>query len=149
MKVELKTVYIAEDGKEFDILEKCQEYESKASISALEDKLVELIKKQNYELSLKNRYKANKYGKLAVTEELLLSKYKRVKEFMKVPVEKMSLQELELLQNCIAAVRRYRLQRTQQKDILNELRHSIRERGKQIKSLYEEIVKLKLEKLNS
>lgn len=68
---------------------------------------------------------------------------------MKVPIEKMSSQDAEKLQNSIAAVRRYRLQRQQQKDILDDLRHSIKERGKQIKDLYEKLVKLKLEKLNS
>ena len=149
MEIKTKKIYIAVDGTEFNTIEECQEYESNTSISAVEDRLVDLINQQNYDISLKNRYKANKFGKLAVTEALLLDKYKRVNKMMKVPIEKMTSQDAEKLQNSIAAVRRYRLQRQQQKDILDDLRHSIKERGEQIKNLYEKLVKLKLEKLNS
>lgn len=149
MRTETKTVYIAEDGKEFDTLEKCQKYESESCISALERRIADLETLRNCDLSLKNRYKANKYGKLAKTEATLLEYYKSVRKMMKVPFEKMSLQEVEHLGTSINTVRLCLLQRKQQKEILEDLRHSIKEKGKQIKDLYEKLVKLKLEKLNS
>lgn len=148
MRTETKTVYIAEDGKEFDTLEKCQAYES-SFIGIYERKLVELINKRNYDLSLKNRYKANKYGKLAKTEAQLQYDYMCIKKMMRVPVEKMSLNEIELLKKAISNVSLCLLQRKQQKEVLEDTRRLIKERGKQIKELYEKIVKLKLEKLNS
>lgn len=148
MRTETKTVYIAEDGKEFDTLEKCQAYES-SFIETYERKLVELINKRNYDLSLKNRYKANKYGKLAMTEAQLQYDYMCIKKMMRIPVEKMSLNEIELLKKSISNVSLRLLQRKQQKEVLEDTRCLIKERGKQIKELYEKIVKLKLEKLNS
>lgn len=149
MKIETKKIFIADDGKEFDTLEKCQEYESINIISALEYKIAELISKREIALSLKNRYKANKYGKLAQTERALLIEYKCIKKMIKVPVNKMPLQDVETLQRSFASVSRLRLQRQQQTDFYNELRYKIKERGEQIKNLYEKLVKLKAEKLNS
>jgi hypothetical protein len=149
MRTEMKTIYIAEDGKEFDTLEMCQEYESRNCIQALECKLVELISKRNYDLSLKNRYKANKHGKLAKTEAKLQYEYMCIKKMTRVPVEKMSLNEVELLEKSINTVKLCLLQRKQQKEVLETTRSLIKERGELIRSLYEKIVKLKLEKLNS
>lgn len=149
MKIEMKTVYIAEDGTKFDTFEKCEEYESENIISSIECKIAELTERRNYEVSLKNRYKANKYGKLAMTEAALQKEYKFIKEMVKVPIEKMSSENIHNLAMSIASVKRFRLQRTQQKDVLDDLRHSIKEKGEQIKDLYEKLVKLKLEKLNS
>ena len=148
MRTETKTIYIAEDGKEFDTLEKCQAYES-GCIGTLECKLADLISKRNYDLSLKNRYKANKHGKLAKTEAQLQYDYMYIKKMMRVPVEKMSLNEIELLEKSISNVRLCLLQRKHQKEVLEDTRRLIKERGEQIKNLYEKLVKLKLEKLNS
>ena len=148
MRTETKTVYIAEDGKEFDTLEKCQAYES-GCIGTLERKLVELINKRNYDLSLKNRYKANKHGKLANTEAKLQYEYMCIKKMMRVPVEKMSFNEVDLLEKSLNTVKLCLLQRKQQKEVLETTRSLIKERGEQIKDLYEKLVKLKLEKLNS
>jgi type IV secretory pathway VirB4 component len=148
MRTEMKTIYIAEDGKEFDTLEKCQSYES-SCIETLECKLVELISKRNYDLSLKNRYKANKHGKLAKTEAKLQYEYMCIKKMIRVPVEKMSLNEVELLEKSVNTVKLCLLQRKQQKEVLETTRSLIKERGELIRSLYEKIVKLKLEKLNS
>lgn len=149
MRTEMKTIYIAEDGKEFDTLEMCQEYENRNGIQALECKLVELISKRNYDLSLKNRYKANKHGKLATTEAKLQNEYMCIKKMVRVPIEKMSLNEVELLEKSINTVKLCLLQRKQQKEVLETTRSLIKERGELIRSLYEKIVKLKLEKLNS
>lgn len=148
MRTETKTVYIAEDGKVFDTLEKCQAYESDC-IETLECKLVELICKRNYNLSLKNRYKANKHGKLAKTEAQLQYDYMCIKKMMRVPIEKMSINEVELLEKSLSNVRLCLLQRKQQKEVLEDTRCLIKESGEQIKCLYEKIVKLKVEKLNS
>ena len=149
MRTETKTVYIAEDGKKFDTLEECQKYESESCVSSLERRIADLETLRDCDLSLKNRYKANKHGKLAKTEATLLEYYKSIRKMMKVPIEKMSLQEVERLGTSINTVRLCLLQRKQQKDVLEDLRHSIKEKGKQIKELYEKLVKLKLEKLNS
>lgn len=149
MRIETKKVFIADDGKEFDSPEKCQAYESEYCIGALERKIADLTKMRNNDLVLKNRYKANKYGKLAMTEATLLYKYKSVKKMMKVPIDKMSFKEVETLEKHILSIRLHLLQRKQQKEVLEDLRHSIKEKGKQIKELYEKLVKLKLEKLNS
>ena len=149
MKIEMKTVYIAEDGKEFDTFEKCQEYESESYILSLESRIADLETLRDCDLSLKNRYKANKYGKLAKTEATLLEYYKSIRKMMKVPIEKMSLQEVERLGKSINTVILCLLQRKQQKDVLEDLRHSIKEKGELIEELYEKLVKLKVEKLNS
>lgn len=149
MKIETKNVYIAADGKEFDTLEECQNYESKSVISVLENKLADLIIRRDTYLSRKNRYKTNKHGKLARTEAALLNEYKNIQKMMKVPIKKMSLEELEAFEKSIKAVIKYRLQRIGQKDTLDDLKYLIKESGKQIKDLYEKLVKLKLEKLNS
>lgn len=148
MEIKSKKIFVADDGKEFDTLEKCQAYES-SCIGTLERKIVDLTMMRNCDLSLKNRYKANKYGKLAQTEATLLYEYKNIRKMMKVPIEKMSLKEVELLERSVLSVRLHLLQRKQQKDVLEDLRHSIKEKGKQIDDLYEKLVKLKLEKLNS
>lgn len=148
MIIDVKKVFIADDGKEFDTFEKCQAYES-SCIGTLERKIADLVKIRNNDISLKNRYKANKYGKLAQTETTLLYEYKNIRKMMKVPIEKMSLKEVELLERSVLSVRLHLLQRKQQKDVLEDLRHSIKEKGKQIDDLYEKLVKLKLEKLNS
>lgn len=148
MEIKTKKIFIADDGKEFDTLEKCQAYES-SCIGTLERKIVDLTMMRNSDLSLKNRYKANKYGKLAKTEATLLNKYKSVRKMMKTPIEKMSLEEVESLASSINTIKVCLLQRKQQKDILEDLRHSINEKGEQIKDLYEKVVKLKVEKLNS
>lgn len=148
MRIETKKVYIADDGEMFDTLEECQSYES-SCIGTLERKIVDLTMMRNGDLSLKNRYKANKYGKLAKTEATLLNKYKSVRKMMKTPIEKMSLEEVESLATSINTVGLCLLQRKQQKEVLEDLRISIKEKGEQIKELYEKVVKLKVEKLNS
>lgn len=148
MIIDVKKVFIADDGKEFDTFEKCQAYES-SCIGTLERKIVDLTMMRNGDLSLKNRYKANKYGKLAQTEATLLHKYKSVRKMMKVPIEKMSLEEIERLGTSINTIKLCLLQRKQQKEVLEDLRISIKEKGEQIDDLYKKLVKLKLEKLNS
>lgn len=148
MIIDVKKVFIADDGKEFDTLEKCQAYES-SCIGTLERKIVDLTMMRNGDLSLKNRYKANKYGKLAQTEATLLYEYKNIRKMMKVPIEKMSLEEVERLGTSINTIKLCLLQRKQQKEVLEDLRHSIKEKGEQIDDLYKKLVKLKLEKLNS
>lgn len=148
MEIKTKKIFVADDGKEFDTLEKCRSYES-SCIGTLEREIANLVRMRNSDISLKNRYKANKYGKLAETEAELLFKYKIVKQAMKVPVRKMSLGEIETLEQSILSLRVCLLRRKQQKEVLEDLRHSIKEKGKQIKKLYEKLVKLKAEKLNS
>lgn len=148
MEIKSKKIFVADDGKEFDTLEKCQAYES-SCIGTLERKIVDLTMMRNCDLSLKNRYKANKYGKLAQTEATLLHKYKSVRKMMKVPIEKMSLEEIERLGTSINTIKLCLLQRKQQKEVLEDLRISIKEKGEQIDDLYKKLVKLKLEKLNS
>lgn len=148
MEIKSKKIFVADDGKEFDTLEKCQAYES-SCIGTLERKIADLVKIRNNDISLKNRYKANKYGKLAQTEATLLHKYKSVRKMMKVPIEKMSLEEVEHLVTSINTIKLCLLQRKQQKEVLEDLRHSIKEKGEQIDDLYKKLVKLKLEKLNS
>lgn len=147
MIIDTKKVFIADDGKEFDTFEICQAYESEHCIGALERKIVDLTKMRNKDLVLKNRYKANKYGKLAMTEATLLYEYKSVKKMMKVPIDKMSFKEIETLEKHILSIRLHLLQRKQQKEVLEDLRISIKEKGEQIKDLYEKLVKLKLEDL--
>jgi hypothetical protein len=61
----------------------------------------------------------------------------------------MSLNEVELLEKSINTVKLCLLQRKQQKEVLETTRSLIKERGELIRSLYEKLVKLKLEKLNS
>lgn len=148
MEIKTKKTFIADDGKEFNTFEECRIYE-KNCISSLEREIANLVRMRNSDISLKNRYKANKYGKLATTEAELLFKYKIVKQAMKVPVKKMSLGEIETLEQYILSLRVCLLRRKQQKEVLEDLRHSIKEKGKQIKELYEKLVKLKAEKLNS
>lgn len=148
MRIDTKKVFIADDGEEFDTLEKCQAYES-SCIGTLESEIVNLTRMRNNDIVLKNRYKANRYGKLAMTEKTLLNEYKWVKKMMKVPIDKMSFKEIETLEKHILSIRLHLLQRKQQKEVLEDLRISIKEKGEQIKDLYEKLVKLKLEKLNS
>ena len=123
MEIKTKKIFIADDGKEFDTPEECQSYESKSVISALENKLVDLTIKRNTYLSRKNRYKTNKHGKLAMTEAALLNEYKNIQKMMKVPIKKMSLEELEAFEKSIKAVIKYRLQRIGQKDTLDDLKY--------------------------
>lgn len=149
MTIETRKVYISEDGREFDTLEKCQSYENKNGIGAIERKIVELIQQRNLEISLKNRYKANKYGNLPMTESMLQREYGYIKKMSKIPIEKMSDKNIQFLLNSFKNVEKLRLQKKQQKMFLDDLRGKINERGAQIKILYEKVVKLKVEKLNS
>ena len=149
MTIETKKVYISEDGKEFDTFEDCQTYESKNSIEALESKIVELTHQRNLEVSLKNRYKANKYGNLPMTESALEREYRYLTKMAKIPIEKMSDKNIQYLEHSLKNVEKLRLQKKQQKMFLDDLREKINERGKQIKKLYEKVVKMKAEKLNS
>lgn len=149
MTIETKKVYISEDGKEFDTFEKCQKYESRNSIEALESKIVELTQQRNLEISLKNRYKANKYGNLPMTEYALQREYGYITKMSKIPIEKMSDKNVQFLMNSFKNVEKLRLQKKQQKMFLDDLREKINERGTQIKILYEKVVKMKVEKLNS
>ena len=71
MTIETKKVYISEDGKEFDTIEECQKYEKEASLESLEY----LKQQREMDVALKNRYKANKYGKLPTTERELQMEY--------------------------------------------------------------------------
>lgn len=149
MTIETKKVYISEDGKEFDTFEDCQMYESKNSIKALESKIVELTQQRELEIALKNRYKANKYGSLPMTESALEREYRYLTKMAKIPIEKMSDKNIQYLQQSLKNVEKLRLQKKQQKMFLDDLREKINERGNQIKKLYEKVVKMKVEKLNS
>jgi hypothetical protein len=149
MTIETKKVYISEDGKEFDTFEDCQKYESKNSIEALESKIVELTQQRELEIALKNRYKANKHGALAVTEANLQREYEYIAKIMKTPVGKLSNTNIHYLKCSFENVGKLRSQKQNQKIFLDDLRNKINERGEQIKNLYEKVVKLKVEKLNS
>lgn len=149
MTIETKKVYISEDGREFDTFEDCKKYESKNSVEALESKIVELTHQRELEISLKNRYKANKYGNLPMTESALQREYGYLTKMAKIPIEKMSDKNIQYLQHSLKNVEKLRLQKKQQRMFLEELREKINERGKQIKILYEKVVRLKAEKLNS
>lgn len=149
MTIETKKVYISEDGREFDTFEDCQKYESKNSIEALESKIVELTHQRELEISLKNRYKANKYGALPMTEAALQREYGYLTKMSKIPIEKTSDKNIQYLQHSLKNVEKLRLQKKQQNMFLDDLRDKINERGKQIKNLYEKVVRMKVEKLNS
>ena len=90
MKIETKKVYITDDGKEFGTLEECQNYESKISLEALTYKIAELKRQRELAISLKNRYKANKYGKFPTTERELQMEYDYITKMSKIPIKKMS-----------------------------------------------------------
>lgn len=149
MTIETRKVYISEDGQEFDTLEKCQSYENRNGIGAIERKIAELTQQRNLEISLKNRYKANKYGNLPMTEYALQREYWYITKMSKIPIEKMSDKNVQFLMNSFKNVEKLRLQKKQQKMFLDDLREKINERGTQIKILYEKVVKMKVEKLNS
>ena len=149
MTIETRKVYISEDGREFDTLEKCQSYENRNGIGAIERKIAELTQQRNLEISLKNRYKANKYGNLPMTEYALQREYGYITKMSKIPIEKMSDKNVQFLMNSFKNVEKLRLQKKQQKMFLDDLREKINERGTQIKILYEKVVKMKVEKLNS
>lgn len=149
MTIETRKVYISEDGQEFDTLEKCQSYENRNGIGAIERKIAELTQQRNLEISLKNRYKANKYGNLPMTEYALQREYGYITKMSKIPIEKMSDKNVQFLMNSFKNVEKLRLQKKQQKMFLDDLREKINERGTQIKILYEKVVKMKVEKLNS
>lgn len=149
MTIETRKVYISEDGMEFNTLEKCQSYENKNGIGAIERKIAELTHQRNLEISLKNRYKANKYGNLPMTEFMLQREYGYIKKMSKIPIEKMSDKNIQFLLNSFKNVEKLRLQKKQQKMFLDDLRQKINERGAQIKILYEKLIKMKMEKLNS
>ena len=149
MTIETRKVYISEDGREFDTLEKCQSYENRNGIGAIERKIVELTQQRELEIALKNRYKANKHGALAVTEANLQREYEYIAKIMKTPVGKLSNTNIHYLKCSFENVGKLRSQKQNQKMFLDDLREKINERGIQIKILYEKVVKMKVEKLNS
>lgn len=144
MTIETRKVYISEDGREFDTLEKCQSYENQNGIDAVRRKIFELTQQRNLEISLKNRYKANKYGNLPMTEYALQREYGYIKKMAKIPIEKMSDKNVQFLMNSFKNVEKLRLQKKQQKMFLDDLREKINERGAQIKILYEKVEKMKV-----
>lgn len=135
MTIKTKKVYISEDGKEFDTIEECQKYEKEASIEFLE-----CLKQQlEMDVALKNRYKANKYGKLSTTERELQMEYSYITKMSKVPIEKVSDKNIQYLVSSFKKVERLRLQKKQQKMVLDDIKVSIKIKGERIKKLYEKL----------
>ena len=137
----MKIKYIAEDGCVFNSLEKCQKYESENWKRIIKKEITELTQQRELAISLKNRYKANKYGKLPTTERELQMEYDYITKMSKIPIEKISDKNLQYLLESFKKVERLRLQKKQQIMIFDDLRVSIKENGEKIKDL--------LEKLNS
>jgi hypothetical protein len=108
-----------------------------------------LTQQRELEIALKNRYKANKHGALAVTEANLQREYEYITKIMKTPIRKLSNTNIHYLKCSFENVGKLRSQKQNQKIFLDDLRNKINERGEQIKNLYEKVVKLKVEKLNS
>ena len=135
----MKIKYIAEDGCVFNSLEKCQKYESENWKRIIENKIDELTEHRESAISLKNRYKANKYGKLPTTERELQMEYDYITKMSKIPIENISDKNLQYLLESFKKVERLRLQKKQQKDVLDDLKVTIKENGEKIKSLVEKL----------
>lgn len=135
----MKIKYIAEDGCVFNSLEKCQKYESENWKRTIENKIDELTQQRELAISLKNCYKANKYGKLPTTERELQIEYDYITKMSKIPIEKVSDKNLQYLLESFKKVERLRLQKKQQKMTLDDFRVSIKEKGEKIKDLVEKL----------
>ena len=135
----MKIKYIAEDGTVFSSLEKCQKYESENWKRIIEKEIIELTQQREVAISLKNRYKANKYGKLPITERELQIEYDFITKMKKIPIEKISDKNIQYLLESFKKVERLRLQKKQQKDVLDDLKVTIKENGEKIKSLVEKL----------
>ena len=135
MTIETKKVYISEDGKEFDTIEECQKYEKETSLESLEY----LKQQREMDVALKNRYKANKYGKLPTTERELQMEYNYISKMMETPIENISDKNIQYLLESFKKVERLRLQKKQQKMTLDDIKVSIKENGEKIKSLVEKL----------
>lgn len=135
----MKIKYIAEDGCVFNSLEKCQKYESENLKRIIEKEITELTQQRELAISLKNRYKANKYGKLPITERELQMEYDYITKMSKIPIEKISDKNIQYLLESFKKVERLRLQKKQQKMTLDDLKVSIKENGEKIKSLVEKL----------
>ena len=135
----MKIKYIAEDGCVFSSLEKCQKYESENWKRIIEKKITELTQQREVAISLKNRYKANKYGKLPITERELQMEYDYITKMSKIPIEKICDKNLQYLLESFKKVEKLRLQKKQQKMTLDDLKVSIKENGEKIKNLVEKL----------
>lgn len=131
--------YIAADGTVFSSLENCQKYESENWKRIIEKEIAELTRQRELAISLKNRYKANKYGKLPTTERELQTEYDDITKMSKIPIEKISDKNLQYLLESFKKVERLRLQKKQQKMTLDDLKVSIKENGEKIKNLVEKL----------
>ena len=131
--------YIAADGTVFSSLEKCQKYESENSKTIIKGKIDELTQQRELAISLKNRYKANKYGKLPITERELQMEYDYITKMSKIPIEKISDKNIQYLLESFKKVERLRLQKKQQKMTLDDIKVSIKENGEKIKNLVEKL----------
>ena len=131
--------YIAADGTVFSSIEKCQKYESENSKTIIKSKIDELTQQRELAISLKNRYKANKYGKLPITERELQMEYDYITKMSKIPIEKISDKNLQYLLKSFKTVEKLRLQKKQQKMTLDGLKVSIKENGEKIKDLVEKL----------
>ena len=131
--------YIAADGTVFSSPEKCQKYESENSKTTIKSKIDELTQQRELAISLKNRYKANKYGKLPTTERELQTEYDGITKMSKIPIEKISDKNLQYLLESFKKVEILRLQKKQQIMIFDDLRVSIKENGEKIKDLVEKL----------
>lgn len=135
----MKIKYIAEDGCVFNSLEKCQKYESENWKRIIEKEITELTQQRELAISLKNRYKANKYGKLPTTERELQIEYDFITKMKKIHIEKISDKNIQYLLESFKKVERLRLQKKQQIMIFDDLRVSIKENGEKIKDLVEKL----------
>ncbi len=135
----MKIKYIAEDGCVFNSLEKCQKYESENWKRIIEKEITELTQQRELAISLKNRYKANKYGKLPTTERELQTEYDDITKMSKIPIKKISDKNLQYLLESFKKVERLRLQKKQQIMIFDDLRVSIKENSEKIKDLVEKL----------
>lgn len=135
----MKIKYIAEDGCVFSSLEKCQKYESENWKRIIEKEITELTQQRELAISLKNRYKANKYGKLPTTERELQTEYDYITKIKKVPIEKISDKNIQYLLESFKKAERLRLQKKQQKMTLDDLKVTIKENSKKIKDLVEKL----------
>lgn len=131
--------YIAADGTVFSSIDKCQKYESENWKRIIENKIDELTQQRELAISLKNCYKANKYGKLPTTERELQIEYDYITKMSKIPIEKISDKNLQYLLESFKKVERLRLQKKQQKMTLDDFRVSIKEKGEKIKDLVEKL----------
>lgn len=135
----MKIKYIAEDGCVFNSLEKCQKYESENWNRIIEKKITELTQQRELAISLKNCYKANKYGELPTTERELQMEYDYITKMSKIPIEKISDKNIQYLLESFKKVERLRLKKKQQKMTLDYIKVSIKENGEKIKSLVEKL----------